>query len=308
MPSYSGIKLEYNRAPVFHDSQSGRGRFIAAEMEIMGSDYAKANVINDTIARWQAAVVGDGSLPATGYEINTAPAKAEKFDEEIIDICRSLRNSSGRVNKSCGLHVHVDVRGVDILSLKRIIMTYMAVEEDVFSMLAPSRSNNGFCRKMKPNGWAERFHLNEETTAQQFQNYLETALYGRADPSNDYYKRAKGNSYRYNGLNIHSYFFRGTLEFRHHHGTANAVKIIAWARICESIIEFGLKNSEVNIKRFFNGNREPLASILSPTLKQYFLDRKASFADKARRKREREIARNARYAAEAQAMPGTLRY
>lgn len=273
--------------PQFHDSADGHGRYIGVEMEIMASNPTHALAINEVFARWGAAVVGDGSLPNTGYEINTAPARAEKFNEEIVEICRTLRLAGGRVNKQCGLHVHVDTRDLDPLALKRVIMTYLAVEDDVYRILAPSRFVGGWCRKAKDNGFNLIPELATECDAVTFSRALETKLYG--NPANTaHYKMGKGNSFRYTGLNIHSHYHRGTLEFRHHHGSINAVKIIAWGRICEAIIEFGKRNAEKDIRKFFDKNPEPLPSILSPVLKTYFLERKAHFEEIFAKKKRRE--------------------
>ena len=55
--------------------------------------------------------------------------------------------------------------------------------------------------------------------------------------------REKYNDSRYHGLNLHARFYLGTIEFRYHSGTLNSEKIINWVKICNSIIETGMKLS-----------------------------------------------------------------
>jgi len=281
MSYHSGIIISdsHGRRPTFHKSADERGRFIAAEMEIAESDEEKAYLIDDALSKWDAIAVTDGSLPGTGYEINTAPAQGDMFDKEIAEICGALKKARAKVTRNCGLHVHIDGRDLTFLGLKRILMTYIAVENDLFSMIARSRGRNHFCQKSSQ-VLSAIAKVTEKATSKEFQEAIELKLYGTRGENSDYYKRDKWNSNRYMALNIHSWFFRKTLEFRHHQGTANALKVIAWARICETLMEFGNQNKEEEIVRWFKDNPQPLASILSPTLKQYFLDRKEYFSQR----------------------------
>jgi hypothetical protein len=51
----------------------------------------------------------------------------------------------------------------------------------------------------------------------------------------------KYNDARYCGLNLHSRYFHGSLEFRLHSGTLNKTKIVNWIRILNAIIEKGIE-------------------------------------------------------------------
>ena len=44
---------------------------------------------------------------------------------------------------------------------------------------------------------------------------------------------------RYRALNIHSFFYRGTIEFRHHQGTRDATEATHWGMVCAAIVDAG---------------------------------------------------------------------
>lgn len=60
-------------------------------------------------------------------------------------------------------------------------------------------------------------------------------------------KGDKSHGSRYNALNLHSYYYRGTLEFRHHHGTINANTMTYWPLICGSIVEWAKTHSDTQL-------------------------------------------------------------
>jgi hypothetical protein len=60
-------------------------------------------------------------------------------------------------------------------------------------------------------------------------------------------KKDKHGGIRYNALNLHSHFFRRSVEFRHHHGTKGPVTIYNWALICGWLVENAYRMSEKQI-------------------------------------------------------------
>jgi hypothetical protein len=64
------------------------------------------------------------------------------------------------------------------------------------------------------------------------------AKYKRSVPN---WKRGKYNQSRYTGFNLHSLYYRGTIELRHHSGTINAQKIINWINLNLAILDYASK-------------------------------------------------------------------
>ena len=63
-------------------------------------------------------------------------------------------------------------------------------------------------------------------------------------PSTDKY-----NDARYSGLNMHSRYYHGSLEFRLHSGTLNSRKIFNWISILNVIIIKGIQLSKDSKKK-----------------------------------------------------------
>lgn len=60
-------------------------------------------------------------------------------------------------------------------------------------------------------------------------------------------KQGKYHESRYNGLNLHSYWHRGTVEFRHHHGTTDPEKITNWGIFVGSIVDYCKNRDEADM-------------------------------------------------------------
>lgn len=92
-------------------------------------------------------------------------------------------------------------------------------------------------------------------------------------------KAQKYHAIRYNSLNLHSFFMRGTVEFRHKEGSVDFNEISNWALICGYIVEAASKMTEQQIKDLPKDPRKALLAIL-PTDLQQFCERKWEAQDK----------------------------
>lgn len=83
-----------------------------------------------------------------GYEIASPVITDYARLLQAVKIVDVIKNNGGTVNDRCGLHVHVDMNGIDSETFERI-MRFMSRYEDAFFLLAdPSRQNNQYCRKL----------------------------------------------------------------------------------------------------------------------------------------------------------------
>jgi hypothetical protein len=254
-------------------------RYIGVEIEVANSDADSGTTVSRVLNKWKSAAVHDGSLPESGYEINTAPAKGEVFEEEINAICAALKEANAHVDSSCGLHVHVDCRDLQYYDLRKVILVYSKVEDSLFRMLAKSRLDNHYCERL-----SKKFKDILVQKDKDWRRNLLKTTYGNEARAG---RRNKYNEARYSALNIHSWFFRKTLEFRHHQGTVDAKKIINWAKICQSIINFAVSHIEKEIEEHFRlvepDNRLP--AILSEDLREYYHSRVNSFKRNAKKEK-----------------------
>jgi hypothetical protein len=245
-------------------------RFIGAEIEIAGLRVKQSPTFKALLERLAVNVVDDGSISmhqdcrSGARELVTQPATAGAVWSDMIgDICDQLKAHEARVNSSCGLHIHVDARDLTAFDIKNLVKVYAHIEDVMFSAIAPARRNRHYC---KPCGqeYLDRFGAlagkalktvlprrqyglltKEELTDNVRRSYegspvLKQRLRESLKSANDSLRDRQEHKYndtRYRALNLHSYWHRGTIEFRHHHGTVDAEKIRNWGMVCMSVVD-----------------------------------------------------------------------
>ena len=123
---------------------------------------------------------------------------------------KKIRNMGYRANKSCGLHVHVDALDFKTAEFEALNRFGLWIQNDVYKLVAPSRSGNHFC--------------------QEINNRVEA-------------------SERYRWMNMKPAWDRHrTVEFRLHHGVTNPERVYEWVKVCLSIVERGLRYGHLPTK------------------------------------------------------------
>ena len=137
-------------------------------------------------------------------------------------------------------------------------------------MLPKSRRNKDYCREFK-----RYYHDSVEDimgieTLNKFKEMIyETRFYqGRI--------RSHRNDKRYCWANLHSIFYRGTLEIRSHSGTIDSSKIINWIIIHQRVLEV-LKEKSLDEIREMKVNKTTFLSIFPNPIKNYICRRWKTF-------------------------------
>lgn len=272
----SSVRVLHHPSLNFHPAnpKDKISRYLGVEIEVASSENANGKDIFETLQKWGCAAVHDGSLPESGYEINTAPAKGNSFTKQINEICDVLDSANATVDRKCGLHVHIDCRDMRYYDLRKLLYVYCKIEQDLFSMISPRRTNNTYCEKLNGKFYEPLSRKMEHNAPKEWKRSLLQTYYG-TNIGRGEFRKQKYNQNRYYALNVHSWFYRGTIEFRHHHGTVEATAILNWANICHTIVQYAMNNSETDIEKNVD-KTAPLLSVLhdQPKLAEYFKDRK----------------------------------
>ena len=243
-----------NRSLVHHPAtrvdRSKLRRLIGAEIEVAGMRRpGDKTQLRGTLAKWSASVVRDGSLGTGGVEIVTSPAAGRQWTDMISEIGVGLKAANAFTNERCGQHVHIDARDLKGLELAKLIQLYAHVEDALFAALPVSRRTSDYCHPCGPKyvGWLKDHKGRFSTHALAVKLY---SVYNKVSKTADAKTRHKAEkdlvrqqttqkyaSVRYSALNLHSYWHRGTIEFRHAHGTNRPEQIRNWGIICASIVE-----------------------------------------------------------------------
>lgn len=189
-------------------------------LQAAGIDPAQAGYLGADYTRWQ--VKTDSSVSCDGYpgcEVVSPvlPADATGW-AQVQTVCDALEAAHATANKTCGMHVHVDVRDLSVEQVKNVIRAYGHFQAEIDSVLPVSRRNSRWAQPVWNNWTRERMlaRIEAATTVQDLADAIGT---------------------RYSVMNLQKYVRTGTLEFRQHSGTAEARKALAWAKWCVAFVE-----------------------------------------------------------------------
>ena len=154
------------------------------------------------------------------YQVEFVTPVLRYEDMEIFQgAIRALRHAGGKANNSCGLHVHVDAANHNRQSLKNLMSIMYSKEDILFKALkVDERRVERWCQKVREPMLERIRKLPTNTTMER----LKREWYEGGDGSYEHY-----NWTRYYALNLHSVFYRGTLEWRCFEGTLHAGKVRA---------------------------------------------------------------------------------
>ena len=142
---------------------------------------------------------------------------------------RRVRKAGAKVNGSCGIHVHVDASNHNRQSLKNLIGIMYSKEDILFKALQVSESRaERWCKKVREPMLRQARTLSSDETTDLTQ--LERVWYEGVVENTEHY-----NWTRYHALNLHSVFYRGTVEWRCFNATLHAGKIAAYVNLCLAI-------------------------------------------------------------------------
>jgi hypothetical protein len=220
-------------------------RHIGVEIETSKIDCN--GEIKDTIRFLKGAIVSDGSI--SGVEVVSPPASGDKFLEVINKICSSLANDNAEINTDCGLHCHIEAKDLTWYDIRKVIKVYAKIENELYSLIAKSRRNNQYCHQCGEDYLQD---LNNSCKPKDNKKTLMKNIWDETSTKNFKERKYGPNNARYHGLNLQSWLFRGTIEFRMHQGTINASKIINWGLLLASIIDFAANHTEKEIDNDFS--------------------------------------------------------
>lgn len=148
---------------------------------------------------------------------------------KLQECVRRVKKAGAKVNKSCGIHVHVDASNHNRQRLKNLIGIMYSKEDILFKALQVNEDRaRDFCQKVREPMLRQARTLSSDETTDLTQ--LEQIWYEGNVKSSEHY-----NWTRYYALNLHSVFYRGTVEWRCFNSTLHAGKVAAYVNLCLAI-------------------------------------------------------------------------
>lgn len=200
MLAKQAAKLFEYKAPISTDNN----KYVGVEIEFF-CKVDKKNLAAELFKTGlgdSVRVMTDGSIkdyPSSYYPHEvTILAPENQYVDIITRTCAVLNKVGAKVNTSCGMHVHLDMRNRNKEAAYNNLVTAQPI---LFAMNPKSRSQSTFCKINK----SKVFNVNSPDG-------------------------------RYNGINAQAYTKHKTLEIRIHAGTVNETKIINWVKLLLAVV------------------------------------------------------------------------
>lgn len=197
------------------------------------------------------SIRNDGSHePSDEYKVEfvTPPLKYENL-ELLQNIIRKLRENGAKSHSSCGIHIHVDGANHDAKSLRRLVNFMTSRQDLIYEALEIGNRADHWCHKLNSALLIEMKkdkNLSKEKAEQIWYSSANDGYCGGV--SHEHY-----NSTRYHGVNLHSYFSKGTVEFRLFNSTLHAGKIKAYIQFCLAVSAWAITSQEKIVFRSMAG-------------------------------------------------------
>ena len=221
--------------------------------EVRQETQQKFSVSDERGRNWR--FVYDSSIRAVPggqeYQVElVSPICRYEDIERIQELVRKLRNEGHmKINRSCGLHIHVDGAQFDARTLRNLVNLVANKEDMIYRALNVEAGREmRYCKKTDPQFLRE---LNEKKpkdlqTFRQiwYQDSRQNMTHGHYDSS------------RYRCLNLHSFFEKGTVEYRVFNGTSHAGRIKAAIQFVLAITAQALNQKYVQLGKTQSDNEK----------------------------------------------------
>lgn len=232
----------------FHKENPSR-RCIAPEIEFQLSGMSSTRPLSNILGKIDGGLVRDISLGDMGREINLPPSSGDYFCSMVRKVCKFIPTDA-IVDDRCGLHIHVDARDFSYQDIRRLILMYYGIEQGLYSILPIERRTSKYCI---PYGKRYAEIIKKQLSPKEYKQMLISQIYGTGiiKPERNA-KRIRNNerdpdtgeARRYRGLNLHSWLYRGSLEFRQWRGTIDPEEIIKVGIMFASIVDISMRLTE----------------------------------------------------------------
>lgn len=191
-----------------------------------------------------------GNAPLDEYKVEfvTPPLKYEDI-ELLQNIIRKLRENGAKSHSSCGIHIHVDGANHNAKSLRKLVNFMTSRQDLIYEALEIGNRANRWCHKLNSALLVEMKKDKNLSKEKAEQIWYSNANDGYSSGvSHEHY-----NHTRYHGVNLHSYFSKGTIEFRLFNSTLHAGKIKAYVQFCLALSAWAITSQEKIIFRSMIG-------------------------------------------------------
>lgn len=196
----------------------------------------------DQVGKWSSQ--HDGSLGDGGREYASPILQGDEGFQEIETFTAGLKSWGYIIRQCCGLHVHIDGRDLGFDDIRKVLKIVLTYEPVIYAMLPEARYTGTYSVPLS------RFPKSRFRRKVKDESDLKSVWYGPREANVNL--KTKYHHSRYYGVNIHSWFFRRSIEFRYHSGTLNPIKITSFIKICQALVDKAHAIKSAKVRKFEN--------------------------------------------------------
>ena len=181
-------------------------------------------------------------------EFVTPPLKYEDI-ETLQNIIRKFKEIGGVPHSSCGIHIHIDGANHTATSLRRMVNFMLSRQEIIYEALNIGARKDRWCRPI-----CKKLYDTMKKESNLTKDKAEQIWYSEAN--DNYWGGVNHNHYnetRYHALNLHSFFSKGTVEFRLFNSTLHAGRIKAYIQFCLAMSAWAIESNDKIVFRSVSG-------------------------------------------------------
>ena len=152
-------------------------------------------------------ITSDGSLRNNGVEFVSVPLSLYQVENALRQLSSSLPKDAD-FSPRTSVHVHMNVRDLDVGQINNLIILYTLVEDLLFDYAGAERKKGVFCIPILDTDYVKNY----------------TTFIQHPDTVVQYWNK-------YTALNIAPMAEKGTVEFRHMRGTSDVEYILNWVNL-----------------------------------------------------------------------------
>lgn len=192
--------------------------------------------------------VGSANPDEYRVEFVTPPLKYEDM-ETLQNIIRKFKEIGGVPHSSCGIHIHIDGANHTATSLRRMVNFMLSRQEIIYEALNIGARKDRWCRPI-----CKKLYDTMKKESNLTKDKAEQIWYSEAN--DNYWGGVNHNHYnetRYHALNLHSFFSKGTVEFRLFNSTLHAGRIKAYIQFCLAMSAWAIESNDKIVFRSVSG-------------------------------------------------------
>lgn len=254
-----GIEIEFTGITRREAAKCIQTQLKSTASSYVGGNYDAYHVMDGIGRVWK--IVSDSSIEPqkkqekeiryanSDYKVElVSPILTYEDIEPLQEIIRALRTAGAFTNKSCGIHIHVDATPHTPTSLKNLVNLMASKEDLLYKALEIDPERLRYCKKVNEE-LIQTINKKKPKTLDQLADIWYEG-YGRESRERHYHQS------RYHGLNLHSTFTKGTVEFRLFNSTLHAGKVKAYIQFCLALSYQALTQKTASARRTYTDNEK----------------------------------------------------